>query len=348
MRVSWGRHGSRAPATCRPTRRRLRRRRGPDDAGALDGEPGAHPRAASRRPRERQRARRRGRDGAVSRLASTAPAASPGLRGRHARRAQRRLRPLRRPCGASPRGGRLARRACAARADWAADAPRADRGRRVSPVSTLEDRHHGAHGHSHGLVDASIKRSRAGLRVVGVSLAVLAVTAVAQAAIYVATGSVALLADLIHNAGDALTAVPLGAAFLLRSERAERGAGVAVVLTILASAVAAGVFAVERIVHPLAPEHLLALGLAGAVGVAGNGIAARVRLTGGRRIDSAALIADGQHARSDAIVSVGVILSAAAVALGAPIVDPIIGLAITALILRITWQSWRTVRAHDH
>jgi cation diffusion facilitator family transporter len=218
----------------------------------------------------------------------------------------------------------------------------------VSPASTLEDRHHGAYGHSHGLVDASIKRSRAGLRVVGVSLAVLAVTALAQAAIYVATDSVALLADLIHNAGDALTAVPLGAAFLLRSERAERGAGVAVVLTILASAVAAGVFAVERIVHPLAPEHLLALGVAGAVGVAGNAVAARVRLSGGRRIDSAALIADGQHARSDAIVSVGVMLSAAAVALGAPIVDPLIGLAITALILRITWQSWRTVRGHDH
>src|SRR3954452_22367439 len=306
MRVSWGRHGSRAPATCRPTRRRLRRRRGPDDAGALDGEPGAHPRAASRRPGERQRARRRGRDGAVGRLASTAPAAPPRLRGRQARRAQRRLRPPRRPCGASPPGGRLARGACAARADRPADAPRADRGRRVSPVSTLEDRHHGAHGHSHGLVDASIRRSRAGLRVVGVSLAVLAVTAVAQAAIYVATGSVALLADLIHNAGDALTAVPLGAAFLLRSERAERGAGVAVVLTILASAIAAGVFAVVRIIHPLAPTHLLALALAGTVGVIGNAIAARIRLRAGRRLDSPALLADGAHARADGYVSLAV------------------------------------------
>jgi cation diffusion facilitator family transporter len=207
--------------------------------------------------------------------------------------------------------------------------------------------HHG-HGHSHGLVDRSIMRSRQGLHVVGISLAILAVTAVAQGAIYIATNSVALLADLIHNAGDALTAIPLGAAFLLRSERAERGAGVVVVLTILASAITAGVFAIVRIVHPLAPQHLLALALAGAIGVIGNAIAARVRLSGGRRLDSPALIADGNHARSDAIVSAGVILSATAVALGAPIADPIIGLLITALILQITWESWRTVRGHDH
>jgi cation diffusion facilitator family transporter len=207
---------------------------------------------------------------------------------------------------------------------------------------------HGGHGHSHGLVDPSIKRSREGLRVVGISLLLLGVTAIAQAAIYVATGSIALLADLIHNAGDALTAVPLAAAFLLRSERAERGAGLAVVATILASAIAAGVFAIERIINPLPPTHLLALALAGVVGVIGNAIAARVRLNGGRRLDSAALIADGNHARSDAIVSAGVILSATAVALGAPIADPIIGLVITALILRITWESWNTVRGHGH
>jgi cation diffusion facilitator family transporter len=210
------------------------------------------------------------------------------------------------------------------------------------------DEHHGhEHGHRHGLIDSSIKRSRDGLRVVAISLALLAITAAIQAAIYVATDSIALLADLIHNAGDALTAVPLGVAFLLRSERAERGAGLAVVLTILASAITAGVFAVERIINPLAPEHLLALGLAGAVGVIGNAIAARLRLSGGRRLNSPALIADGQHARSDAIVSSGVVLSAIVVALGAPVADPIIGLAITALILRITWQSWHTVRGHD-
>ena len=217
------------------------------------------------------------------------------------------------------------------------------------------DDHHGAgHGHSHGLVDPSIKRSRDGVRVVLVSLAILAVTAFAQAAIYATSGSIALLADLIHNAGDALTAVPLGAAFLLRSQAAERKAGLAVVGTIFASALAAGSFAVLRIIDPLAPTHLLVLALAGAVGVIGNAIAARVRLDAGRRLDSAALIADGQHARSDAIVSVGVILSAGAVSLGASIADPILGLLITALILRITWESWRTVRGqhahggHDH
>jgi cation diffusion facilitator family transporter len=206
------------------------------------------------------------------------------------------------------------------------------------------------HAHSHGLVDPSITRSRDGIRVVAVSLAILGATALIQAAIYVATDSVALLADLIHNAGDALTAVPLAAAFLLRSQRAERGAGIAVVLAILASAITAGVFAVERIINPLAPAHLLALALAGAVGVIGNAIAARIRLAGGRRLHSPALVADGHHARSDAIVSLGVILSAAAVALGAPIADPLIGLAITALILHITWQSWQTVggRGYQH
>ena len=214
-------------------------------------------------------------------------------------------------------------------------------------ATPARDRHtpraHG-HDHSHGLVDPSIKRSKDGVRVVLVSLGLLGLTAAAQAAIYVATDSIALLADLIHNAGDALTAVPLGAAFLLRSERGERGAGLAVVLTILASAITAGVFAIERIINPLAPDHLLALGVAGVVGVLGNAIAARVRLAGGRRLGSPALIADGQHARSDAIVSLGVVLSAAVVALGAPIADPVIGLFITALILRITWDSWITVR----
>jgi Cation efflux family len=142
--------------------------------------------------------------------------------------------------------------------------------------------------------------------------------------------------------------LPLGAAFLLRSDGAERWAGIAVVLTILASAIGAGVFAVHRIVSPLAPEHLLALGLAGGAGVLGNAVAARVRLDGGRRLESRALIADGNHARSDALVSGGVVLSAIAVALGATIADPIIGLAITAMILQMPYGSWRTVIGHAH
>ncbi len=178
-----------------------------------------------------------------------------------------------------------------------------------------------------------------------VSLAILAVTAIIQGAVYVATGSIALLADLIHNAGDALTALPLGAAFLLRSARAERYSGLAVVLTIFASACVAAIFAVEKLISPLAPEHLLALGIAGAVGVVGNAIAAQVRTSAGKRLNSPALIADGAHARSDAIVSFGVVASAVFVALGAPIADPIIALGITVLILHITWESWHTVRA---
>jgi cation diffusion facilitator family transporter len=205
------------------------------------------------------------------------------------------------------------------------------------------------HEHSHVLVDRSIVRSRTGLRAVAVTLGILGVTAIVQAAIYVATGSIALLADLIHNAGDALTALPLGAAFLLRSERAERGAGLAVVLTILVSAVTAGVFAILRIIHPLPPEHLFALAAAGVIGVVGNWIAARIRLDVGRRLESPALIADGQHARSDAIVSAVVVVAAGVVAVGIPIADPIMGLVITGLILQITWESWATVRGgHRH
>jgi cation diffusion facilitator family transporter len=199
--------------------------------------------------------------------------------------------------------------------------------------------------HSHGLVDRSVRRSREGLRAVGASLAVLGVTALLQGAVYVATGSVALLADLIHNAGDALTALPLGAAFLLRSEQAERRAGFAVVAAIFVSACFAGVFAIDRLLSPRGLDHKLALALAGIAGFVGNEIAARVRLRAGRRLDSPALIADGQHARVDGLVSLGVVASAVVVGLGLRVGDPLIGLAITIVILRITWQSWRTVRA---
>ncbi len=207
------------------------------------------------------------------------------------------------------------------------------------------------HGHSHGLIADSIKRSREGVRAVVISLVILGVTALIQGAIYIATDSVALLADLIHNFGDALTAIPLGIAFMLRSDRGERYAGLAVVFTIFVSAVVAGGFAIERLITRQAPTHLLALALAGVVGVVGNAIAAQVRTNAGRRLDSPALVADGAHARSDAIVSAGVILSAAVVAIGFPIADPIIGLVITAMILHITWESWGTVRAgrgHTH
>jgi cation diffusion facilitator family transporter len=206
----------------------------------------------------------------------------------------------------------------------------------------------GAPGHSHGLVADEIKRSREGVRAVSLSLAVLGLAAIAQAAVFVASGSVALLADLIHNVGDALTAVPLSIAFVLRSERAERIAGLFVVGAIFTSAVVAGVEAVRRLVHPSPPSHLAVLALAGLVGYAGNLAAARIRTRAGHRLASPALIADGDHARADAYVSLAVVASAAVVALGLNVADPLIGLGITLVILRITWSSWNTVRGHHH
>jgi cation diffusion facilitator family transporter len=182
---------------------------------------------------------------------------------------------------------------------------------------------------------------------VGLSLAVLGATAVLQLAIYLATSSVALLADLVHNFGDALTAAPLAVAFLLRSAVAERRAGYFVVLAILASALVALWQSIERLLNPGSIEHLLALALAGVIGFLGNELAARIRLRAGRRLDSPALIADGNHARTDGLVSLGVVASAAAVAVGLDVADPLIGLVITVVILRITWQSWQTVRAYD-
>ena len=204
------------------------------------------------------------------------------------------------------------------------------------------------HGHSHGLVDETIKRSHDGIRAVLLSLGVLGLTAMAQTVVFSLSGSVALLADLIHNFGDALTAVPLGIAFLMRSERAERGAGLFVVAAIFTSAVVAGVEAVRRLIDPTPLDHLWALAGAGAVGYLGNVIAAKIRTRAGERLNSPALIADGHHARADAYVSLAVIASAVVVAIGVPIADPLIGLAITLVILRITWQSWQTVAGHDH
>jgi divalent metal cation (Fe/Co/Zn/Cd) transporter len=214
-----------------------------------------------------------------------------------------------------------------------------------------EHEHHD-HGHTHGRVDRSIVRSRAGVRAVLLSLGVLAVTAALQAVVFARSGSVALLADLIHNGGDALTAIPLGIAFLAQSERGETAAGYFVVATIFVSASVAAYEAIDRIIHPQQLDYLVALAAAGLIGFIGNEIAAVVRLAAGRRLDSPALIADGHHARVDGFVSLGVVVSAVAVALGVPRADPIIGLAITGLILKITWDAWRTMRTghtgHDH
>jgi cation diffusion facilitator family transporter len=200
------------------------------------------------------------------------------------------------------------------------------------------------HGHSHGLVDRSILRSHEGVKAVALSLVILGVAAGAQLAIFALSSSVALFADLIHNFGDALTAIPLGIAFFLRSVRGERLAGLVVVLAIFISACVALYVTVMRFVHPQHLTHLWVLAAAGLIGFVGNELAAHVRLSAGRRLASAAMTADGKHARIDGFVSLGVVASAAVVALGAQIADPIIGLAITLVILRITWDSWHTVR----
>jgi len=221
-----------------------------------------------------------------------------------------------------------------------------------SPATRHEHDHHDdqgpptshGHGHTHGLVDPSIVRSRAGVKAVALSLAVLLATSVAQFLVFRVSGSVALLTDVIHNGGDALTAIPLGAAFILRSPRAERWSGYFVVAVILASALLALQQVLDKFLHPSTPTHLVALFLAGVIGVIGNEIAAVIRWRAGRRLDSPALVADGHHARADGYVSAGILVSAAFIALGLPVADPIIGLVLTALILRATWQSWTTIR----
>jgi cation diffusion facilitator family transporter len=176
------------------------------------------------------------------------------------------------------------------------------------------------------------------------SLLILGATAGLQIVVFILCGSVALLADLIHNVGDALTAVPLGAAFLMRSAKAEKYAGYFVVATIFLSACVAFGESIERLVNPQDLTHLWALAGAGVIGFLGNEAAAFVRLRAGKRLRSPALVADGYHARTDGIVSLAVVASAVFVALGLQIADPLIGLAVTAVILRITWQSFQTVR----
>ncbi len=192
------------------------------------------------------------------------------------------------------------------------------------------------------------RRTREGLAAVGLSLAILGITTAAQVVVFIASDSAALLADVTHNLGDALTAVPVGVAFLLRSARAERLAGYAVVFAIAVSGVVAGVIAVDKLINRETPDHLLALALAGALGVVGNAIASRVRSRAGRRLNSPALIADGYHAMVDALVSAGVVIAAILVGFGWSIADPLIALVITVLIGHIAWEAWGIVRQRDH
>ena len=210
------------------------------------------------------------------------------------------------------------------------------------------------HGHSHGGMDPGLLRSRDAMHALLVSLVVLGVTAAFQAVVVVLSGSVALLADTVHNVGDALTAVPLGVAFLLLRRgrtrrltygygRAEDFAGLAVVAVILFSAVYAAYEAIDRLVNPSPPGYLLATAIAGVVGFIGNEWVAVYRLRAGRRVGSAALVADGYHARIDGVTSLAVVAGVIGVALGFDLADPIVGLLISVVILRIVWQSIKVI-----
>jgi cation diffusion facilitator family transporter len=217
-----------------------------------------------------------------------------------------------------------------------------------------DHRHDPAHPHTHGIVDPSIATSSQGLWAIKWSFVGLAVTAALQLVAVFISGSVALLADTIHNFGDAATAIPLGIAFWFARKKAserftfgygrvEDLAGVAIVLTILASAIIAGYESIQRLLHPQDVSHLWAVVAASIVGFLGNEGVAIFRIRVGREINSAALIADGYHARVDGWTSLAVLCGAAGVWIGFPLADPIVGLLITAAIFGIVIQSGKSI-----
>jgi cation diffusion facilitator family transporter len=212
----------------------------------------------------------------------------------------------------------------------------------------------GGHGHTHGIVDPSILTTERGIRAVKWSFVGLFITALFQIIIVYYTGSIALLADTIHNFGDALTAIPLLFAFLLARwkptkrftygyGRVEDLAGVFVVLMILFSAVVAGYVSIDRLFHPQEITFLWAVIAASIIGFIGNEAVAQLRIRVGNEIGSAALVADGMHARTDGLTSLAVLFGAIGVYLGFPLADPIIGLLITIAILGIVWESGKTI-----
>ena len=216
--------------------------------------------------------------------------------------------------------------------------------------------HHDDHGHTHGVVDPTIATTSRGIWAIKWAFVGLSVTAALQVVVVVLSGSVALLADTIHNVGDALTAIPLWIAFLFARRRPSKRftygfgrvedlAGVLIVLVILTSAVIAGYESVQRLIHPRGIELVWVVAAAGAVGFIGNEAVAIFRIRVGKEIHSAALIADGYHARVDGFTSLAVVGGAMAVGFGFPIADPIVGLVITALIARIVWDSAKSVFA---
>jgi cation diffusion facilitator family transporter len=211
--------------------------------------------------------------------------------------------------------------------------------------------------HSHepaDQVDAVMEASKEGMRTLWISLGVLGVTALIQAVVVAVSGSVALLGDALHNAADALTAVPLGVAFVLGRRpptrrytygygRAEDLAGIAIVLTIAASSALAAYAAINRLMHPHHVSDLVVVAAAALTGFAGNELVARYRIRTGRKIGSAALVADGLHARTDGFTSLAVLIGAGGVALGWDWADPVVGLLITVAILAVLRQAAREI-----
>jgi len=206
------------------------------------------------------------------------------------------------------------------------------------------------HGHSHGTIDATIYSSQKGLRAVTTSSLILFIGSLFQLVVVLLSGSVSLLSDTIHNFGDGATAIPLSIAFILGRKKptarfnygygkAEDLAGVTILFFMLASAIYAAYVSINRLFHPYTPTHLWVVAIASLVGFGINEGAALFRIRVGREIKSEALIADGKHARMDGITSLTVLIGALGAYLGFPIVDPIVGLFITALILHTIWES---------
>jgi len=214
--------------------------------------------------------------------------------------------------------------------------------------------HNEPHSHTHGVVDPSIASSTLGLWALKWSFVGLMVTAVIQVVVVVLSGSVGLLADTIHNFADAATAIPLGIAFWLARRAATRHftygfgrvedfAGLVILAIITASAAVAAREAIDRFLHPQPLTMLWAVMLASIVGFLGNEGVAIFRIRVGRQIGSAALVADGYHARVDGWTSLAVLFGAVGVWLGYPLADPIVGLVISAAITVLVWQSARAI-----
>jgi len=213
---------------------------------------------------------------------------------------------------------------------------------------------HRDHDHFHGTIDPALLTTEKGIQALKWSLALLMLTALLQGVVVVVTSSVALLADTIHNFGDAATGIPLWIAFLMARKkptkkfnyglgRVEDIAGIFIVFVMLLSGVVTAYISLTRLFEPYQIQHLAAVGAASILGFVGNEAAAVIRIQTGRVIGSAALIADGYHARIDGLTSLGVLIGVLGVWLGFPQADPVVGLGISAVMFKIVWDSGESI-----